>query len=89
MCGRRFADDLGDGVDRACGSVQIARFTEQTTESHEGRRCDSIACGSGLVCEHLRALNQRFVVIRGKIEASVFLVFEALQQCVGQSTRKL
>ena len=45
---------------------------------------DTIAAGHGIVPEWFGAMDQGFMVVRGKEEAAMFLVFEMFQQGVAQ-----
>ena len=64
------------GPQRPLGRRQVARLAQQMPHAQQHAGGDAVAGGRGVVGEDLGAVDERFVIVGGEVEAARFGVSE-------------
>ena len=76
-------------LQRAPGSFEVTRFSQQMAEALQGEGRDAVAGRRGIVVAGLGAVDEFFVVVAGEEKAALLLILELLQQHIGERAGKL
>ena len=84
MAVRDLRDPLPAGANSTLARVGVAWLADQVSQALQNVRGSAVSGRECVVAKRLGAMNQRFMVVGGEVEATVLRIFELLEDDFGK-----